>query len=214
MFMRAVVCLWITLGITLSPKAKLRRKEIEMQEGRVGSAKPIPGYDASVVSKEPRVGKIIARKRGAITKIAALIIILIISCGILTSPWVSPISSIRDTDGDGVVDSFDKDWLNSSTWNEAYAKLTVSITNLDMDHNISFLLYLDGVGKGSWDIPPLKTSLIFLPVSWQYGDNSTKTFTINILYSSLVPIDRNSPPVDSRTIVVHPNDSIAVPSYY
>lgn len=172
------------------------------------------GYGPSMVSKEPNIGKINARKRNAISKIAVLIIILIISFGILTSPQMSPISSIRDTDGDGVTDSYDKDWLNSSTWNQAYAQIVVSITNLDKDHNMSFLLCLDGIGKGGWTIPPLGSTLFILPLSWQYGDNSTKTYAITVIYSSENPIDRNNPPIDSRTIMLYPNDSIAVPSYY
>jgi len=185
-----------------------------MQEGRVGGGKPIPGYDSSIVLKEPKIGKKIARNRGAILKIAAVVIILIISFGILTSPWLSPISSIRDTDGDGVADSFDKDWLNSSAWNQAYAKIAVSITNLDQDHNMSFTLFLDGVKQYGWTILPVSSDLFILKVSWLYGDNSTKTYAVTVMYSSTDPIDRNSPPIDSRTVMVHPNDSIAVPSYY
>jgi len=185
-----------------------------MQEGQVGGIKPKAGYDPSIVLKEPNLGKIIARKKDAISKIVVLVIILIISFGILTSPEISPISSIRDTDGDGVADSFDKDWLNSSTWNQAYAKISVSITNLDVDHNMSFDLYFDGAFKDGRTIGPLVSSIVTLSVGWQYGDNSTKTYAITIIYGSSDPLDRNSPPIDSRTIVVHPNDSIAVPSYY
>ena len=185
-----------------------------MQEGRVG-IKPMPGYDSSMVLKEPNIGKKLARNRDAIFKIVAVVIILIVSFGILTSPWLSPISSIRDTDGDGAVDSYDEDWLNSSAWNKAYAKIAVSVTNYDADHNMSFSLYLNGVAKASgWIVLPMKSNLFILPVSWMYGDNSTTTFAVTIMYSSSDPIDRNSPPVDGRTVTVHPNDTIAVTLYY
>jgi hypothetical protein len=185
-----------------------------MQEGRNGGVKPMPGYDPSVVLKEPDIGKIIARNRGAITKIAVLVIILIISFGILTSSGLSPISSIRDTDGDGVVDCFDKDWLNSSAWNQAYAQVSVSVANLDKDHNASFLFYFDGVYINGWTLYPMTSYVFTIPVSWYYGDYSTKTYTIAVKYSSSDPIDRNYPPIDLRTITVHPNDSIAMASYY
>ena len=167
-----------------------------------------------MVLKEPKISKEIARKRDAISKIAVLVIILIASFSILTSPGLSPISSIRDTDGDGVADSFDKDWLNSSSWNQAYAKITVSITNLDKDHNMTFSLYLDGVGKSGWPIAPMESSIIILPLSWQYGDNSTKAYAITIIYSSSDPVDRNNPPIDGRTVWIGPNDGIAVSSSY
>jgi len=172
------------------------------------------GYGPSIVLKEPNIGKIIARKRDAISKIAVLVIILIISFGILTSPGISPISSIRDTDGDGVPDSFDSNPLNSSVWNQAYAKIIVSITNLDQVHNMSFYLYLDGAFNTSWEIPALKTAIIILPVSWQYGNNASMAYAVSIAYNSEDPLDRTHPPVDSRTIIILPNYSVAMSSAY
>lgn len=174
----------------------------------------MPGYDASMVLKEPKISKIIARKRNAIAKIAVLVIILIVSLGILMSPWTSPISSIRDTDGDGVADSFDKDWLNSSSWNQAYAKITISVMNLDEDHNMSFRFFFDGKYVNGWIMTPMDYYIFVMPVSWHYGDNSTKTFGFTVFYTSSDQIDRNYLPIDSRTITIHPNDSIALSSYY
>ncbi len=185
-----------------------------MQERREGGEKTSIGYDPSVVSKEPKISKKNTRQRNTILRITVLVIILIVSFSILISPGLSPISSVRDTDGDGVADSFDKQWLNSSTWNQAFAKIVVSVTNMDHVHNMSFSLYLDGISKTGWSIQPLHSIIYILPVSWYYGDNSTKAYAVTIIFSSLDPIDRNDPPIDSRTILVSPNESVAVPSFY
>lgn len=181
-----------------------------MQEGRVGGLKSDIGF----IPPAQSVGKILARKRDKILKLTVLIIILIIAFSILLNPGLSPISSIRDTDGDGVADCFDKAWLNSSVWNQAYAKIFVTLTNMDLNQSISYALALDGVVMKGGTLTPLQSELAILPVSWLYGENSSKTFSVIIGYTSSNPSERHYLPIDSRTITVGPNDSVSVSSYY
>ena len=181
-----------------------------MQEGRVGSLKS----DIEYVPPAQSVGKRIARKSNTILKIAILVIILIIAFNILLNPGMSPISSIRDTDGDGVADCFDKAWLNSSVWNQAYAKIFVVFTNMDLYNNTSYICYFEGAWKKSGTLGPLESELITISVDWLYGKNSSKTFSLITGYISSNPSERHYPQIDVRTIEVNPNDSISVGSYY
>jgi len=181
-----------------------------MQDGIVSGIKS----NAGQIPPAQGASKRIARQRKTILRVVILVIVLIIAFAILSNPGTSPISSIRDTDGDGSVDCFDKAPLNSSVWNQAYAHIFVTVTNLNLNQNISFSLYLDGVGIAGGILVPQQSIISPLSIGWLYGKNSTKTCSIILLYTASNPSELDYNPIDSITVYIDANDSISVPSYY
>ena len=181
-----------------------------MPEGLVGSIKPNNGSTPSAKS----VSKKISKNSDTIRKIAILGIVLIVAGTIFLHPGMSPMSSVRDTDGDGVVDCFDKAWLNSSAWERGYANIFVTFANMNLTYNMTYALYLDGVWKKGGVLDPQSTELAPLSVTWLYGKNSLTTFSIIVVYTSLNPTARDYLPIDARTIEVKPGESVSVASFY
>lgn len=93
-------------------------------------------------------------KVGTIAVVLVVVVILIVAYLALTSKTISPLSSIRDSDGDGVPDSSDSAPNDASTWAWGHGTINVKITNAEWFATINYEIYIGtaDVKAGTLDI--------------------------------------------------------------
>jgi len=136
--------------------------------------KNINGIDMEESSKPPLSKK---KKKIIIGSILTIIIVIFLLFYLL-SPSLSPLSQIRDTDGDGHPDSSDFMPNDPLFWDEGSATIIVTITSNHITNSIHFTLYLNDVMKAEGDLAPGASTIKNIICTFPIGQGNTTAVTV------------------------------------